>query len=491
MIDNLLLGFQTVFTAQGLTFLLIGCLLGTLIGILPGVGIVATLAILFPYTYSLDPIFSLMMMAGIYYGAQYSGSTASILINTPGEISSVMTCVDGYPMSQNGEGGKAVVAAGIASFIAGAITILIIGIISPLISNFAYQFGAKELSLLMLLGFISISIITNKNPITGIGLACIGTLFGSIGTDVNSGVIRFSGDIIYLIDGISIPVIAIGIFGISEIIKNILTTDKPHGFNNVKINFSIKDLVKILPSSLRGTAVGSFFGLIPGGGTIMSTFAAYALEKKVSKHKENFGKGAIEGVAAPEAANNAAAQTGFIPLLTLGIPENAVLALILGAMIVAGIQPGPGMIQNQPELFWGLLASMVLGNFILVFLNIPLVKIWLFLLSTPKSILYPILFAVCLIGVYSMNNSFFEVGLACAFGIFGYILLKLDMEPAPLMFGFVIGSMFEEYFRRSLTIAQGDFSYFTEGYIAQSLIAIIVILLGLSAYRFFCLYKQR
>ena len=335
----------------------------------------------------------------------------------------------------------------------------------------------------MLLGLISISVITNKDPITGLGVACVGILLGTIGTDVNSGIIRFSGSNINLIDGISIPVIAIGVFGIAEILKHISDQKILSPRHDIKINFKFEDFKKIIPSSLRGSAIGAFFGLIPGGGTIMSTFAAYAVEKKVSKNKDEFGKGAIQGISAPEAANNAAAQTGFIPLLTLGIPENAVMALILGALIVSGVQPGPGMIQSQPEIFWGLLVSMILGNFILVILNIPLVKIWLKILNTPKNILYPVLFLICLLGVYSMNNSIFEVFMACAFGILGLILIKLDLEPAPLMFGFVIGTMFEEYFRRSLTISGGDFNYFLIGNISQSLLVIITGVLIFGVYK--------
>lgn len=483
MIDNIILGFSVVFSVEAISLLFLGCLLGTIIGVLPGLGTVATLAILFPFTYDLSPVYSLMMMAGIYYGAQYGGSTTSILINTPGEVSSIMTCVDGYQMTKKGQGGKAVVAVGISSFIAGMLTILIIAILSPAISDFAFKFGAKELSLLMLLGLISISVITNKDPIIGIGVACVGILLGTIGTDVNSGIIRFSGNNINLIDGVSIPVIAIGIFGIAEILKHISDQKILAPRHEIKINFRFEDFKKIIPSSLRGSTIGAFFGLIPGGGTIMSTFAAYAVEKKVSKNKDEFGKGAIQGISAPEAANNAAAQTGFIPLLTLGIPENAVMALILGALIVSGVQPGPGMIQSQPEIFWGLLVSMILGNFILVILNIPLVKLWLTVLNTPKNILYPILFLICLLGVYSMNNSIFEVLLACAFGIFGLILIKLDLEPAPLMFGFVIGTMFEEYFRRSLTISGGDFNYFLVGSIGQSLLLIIAVVLIFGIYK--------
>lgn len=485
MIDNILLGFTIVISFEGISWLLLGCILGTLVGILPGLGTVATLSILFPFIYDMSPVFSLMMMAGIYYGAQYGGSTTSILINTPGEVSTIMTCLDGYPMTKKGEGGKAIVAVGISSFIAGALTIVMIALLTPLIANWVFEFGSRELTLLMLLGLISISFITNKDPIVGMSLACVGILLGCIGTDINTGMIRFSENNLHLIEGISIPVLAIGIFGIAEILNILFNNQTTKIHHDTKINFSFLDFKKIIPSSFRGSIIGAFFGLIPGGGTIMSTFAAYAVEKKVSKNKEKFGKGAIEGVSAPEAANNAAAQTGFIPLLTLGIPENAVMALILGALIVAGVQPGPAMIQSQPEIFWSLLVSMVIGNLILLVLNVPLVKIWLHVLNIPKNLLYPVLLLLCFVGVYNINYSIFEMLLAFAFGIFGYILIKLDIEPAPLMFGFIIGPMFEEYFRRSLAISQGEFLYFLDSYISQFLITAILFLLCIIAYKFF------
>lgn len=483
MIDGILLGLSVVLSLKGFGFLLAGCFLGTIIGVLPGLGTVATVAILFPYTYGLEPVYSLMMLAGIYYGAQYGGSNTSILINTPGEPSSIMTCVDGYQMTKQGLGGQAVVAAGISSLIAGVVTILIIAVLSPWLSSFALKFGPRELSLLMLLGLISISVITNKNIITGIAMASVGILLGTIGTDINTGVIRFTGNIPYLADGISIPVIAIGIFGIAEIFNNLLDQTKKNNVYSLKIKFSLSELKRIIPSSLRGTGVGSVFGLIPGGGAVMASFIAYALEKKVSKNKDQFGSGAIEGVSAPEAVNNAAAQTNFVPLLTLGIPENAVMSLILGVLIVAGVQPGPGMIERQPELFWGLLISMVFGNLILVILNIPLVKIWLRFLNIPKLIFYPILLIVSLTGVYFINNSMFEVGLSAVLGIFGFIFIKLGLEAAPLIFGFVIGTMFEEHFRKSMSIARGDFSYYFDGDISKMLLIII------SAVMIFGIYK--
>lgn len=477
MLDNLLLGLGVVLTLKGLIFLILGCVLGTIVGTLPGIGTVTTLAILLPYTYGTDPVYTIIMMAGIYYGAQYGGSTTSILLNTPGEASSVMTCVDGYKLTKKGLGGQAIVAAGIASLIGGLISLALISFLSPLMSGFALNFGPKELALLMLLGLISISAITNKNLFAGIGVACIGILLGLVGTDVNTGIARFTGGNINLLDGISIPVISIGIFGIAEIFKSIFSNEDTSIPKNPKIQFGWKEFKRIIPSSLRGTSVGSVLGIIPGGGAIMASFAAYSLEKKFSKNKDELGNGALEGVAAPEAANNSASQVAFVPLLVLGIPENAVMALILGSLTVSGLTLGPGMIENNPELFWGLLVSMFLGNCILVVLNIPLVKIWLTLLKTPKKIFNPILFLISIIGIYYIDNSLFHVGLAIMFGLFGLILIKLNLEPAPLMFGFIIGPMFEENLRRSLIFSKGEFSYFLTGTTSNIILTIILFVL--------------
>jgi TctA family transporter len=474
MIDNILLGINVVFSAQGLFYCFLGCIIGTVIGVLPGIGTVTTLSIILPYTFYLSPEFSIIMMAGVYYGAQYGGSNSSILINTPGEPSSAVTCIDGYAMTQKGQGGKAIVAAGISSFIAGLISIVLIALLSPILSNFAFKFGPKEMTLLMLLGLLTIGTLSNKNIITGIGMGAIGILLSTVGTDINSGVIRFSLDTIHLVDGINIAVLAIGVFGISEIFINLLKSDSDSIKLNLKIGFTFDDFKKILPSALRGSGIGSILGLIPGGGSIMASFAAYVVEKKIQKNNKEFGKGAIQGVAAPEAANNAGAQSGFIPLLTLGIPENAVMALILGALILAGIQPGPSTIVEHPALFWGLLVSMVVGNAILLFLNIPMIKFWLLLISTPRRILYPVLFLISLLGVYYINNSMFDIYLALIFGVVGFIFTKLDLEPASLMFGFVIGSMFEEYLRRTLMISEGNFGIFLNSNISIILILIIV-----------------
>ena len=489
MIDNLLVGASLVFSTQGLLACVLGCILGTIVGVLPGVGTVATLSILLPYTYGWPPELSIIMMAGIYYGAQYGGSTTSILMNTPGEPSSIMTCIDGYAMTKNGYGGKAIVTAGISSMIAGVVTVVLMAAFSGLVSEMSFKFGPRELSLLMLLGLLTIGVIGNSNPLTGIGMGLIGVLLSTIGTDVNSGVTRFTFGLIDLYDGIGIVVIAIGFFGIAEVFYNLFFNKGTSVTHNIKIGFTFQDFKNILPSSLRGTSIGAVLGLIPGGGAIMSSFAAYALEKKINKEAK-LGSGAIQGVAAPEAANNAAAQAGFIPLLSLGIPENPVMALMLATLMMAGLQPGPGMIDKHPELFWGLIVSMVIGNIILVILNIPLVKVWMRLLSMPNKILYPLVFVVSLSGVYYINNSWFDVGLAVGLGIVGLAFIKLGLEAAPLAFGFIIGNPFEEQVRRTLLISRGEYTVFFGSNIALFLVAVICIVIAWMIYKIFKGHKD-
>lgn len=482
-LDNVLLGFSVLLSPENLLFCLLGCFLGTVIGVLPGIGIVGTLSILLPYTYSMGPTTSIIMMAGIYYGAQYGGSTSSILLNTPGEPSSVVTCIDGYPMTLQGRASQAIIAAGVSSFIAGVITLLLVAIGAPYLSEAAFKFGPKEFSLLMFLGLITISVFSNRSVLFSFGMGMIGILLGTVGTDVNSGMTRFVGTNVHLTDGIHVGIIAIGIFGLAELVSNYFKKDNTLPINSLTIDFKFSDFKKILPSALRGTTVGSIFGLLPGGGAVMSSYMAYNLEKTVSKNKKEFGKGAIEGVAAPEAANNAGSQIGLIPLLTLGIPENAVFSLILSSLIVSGIQPGPQTISTNPELFWGLMVSMLIGNFFLLLLNIPMVKVWLKLMRTPKNILYPILIAASLVGVYFINRSMFDVGLCLFFGAVGLIFIKLDLPPTPLIFGFVVGSMFEENFRRAMMIARGDLTVFFDGTISSILSLAILSIVGLSLYK--------
>lgn len=482
LINNLSLGFNVALTMSNLLYCFAGVLLGTLIGVLPGLGPVATISMLLPLTYALGPIPSIIMLAGIYYGSQYGGSTTSILLNTPGEVSSVMTCVDGNKLTQQGKGGSAIVIAGLSSFIAGCIATVLIGTMSPPLSELAFKLGPAEYCLIIVLGFVSVGILTTGDMIKGVSMALVGILLGLIGTDINTGLERFSFNVPDLLDGVGFATVAVGVFGIAEIIKNVSSKEETKLFQGkISLIPSKEDLIRMLPSSIRGSFVGVFFGLVPGGGAAMSSYAAYAIDKKVSKYKDEFGKGAIEGVAAPEAANNAAAQSGFIPLLSLGIPENAVMALMLGALYLTGVQPGPGIVDKQPELFWGLIASMFIGNALLIILNVPLVRIWIQLIKIPYHLLYPAILAVCCIGVYSINNNPNDVLLVAIFGMLGYLFVVLDLEPAPLMLGLILGPMFEEYFRRTLAISQGSFSVFIERPISQVLLVILsfVVIFGI------------
>lgn len=475
LINNLLLGFGVAGSATNLLYCLLGALIGTLIGVLPGLGPTSVISMLLPMTYALGPIPSIIMLAGIYYGSQYGGSTTSILLNTPGEAASVMTCVDGHKMTQQGRAGVAIFAAGFASFIAGCIATVLIAAFSPPLSQLAFMFGPAEYCMMMAFGFITVGILTTGDLMRGIGMAMIGVLIGFVGTDLGTGLTRYTFGIIDLENGIGFVTVAIGIFAIGEITKNIATNADMKAYRGkVSVFPSWDDIKRIIPPAIRGSFVGSFLGLIPGGSAAISSYAAYAVDKKFSKNKHEFGKGAIEGVAAPESANNAASQTGFIPLMSFGLPENAVMALMLGALIMNGVQPGPGMLEKQPELFWGLVASMFIGNAILFVLNVPLIKVWVQIVRIPYHVLYPMIIAVCCVGAYSINNNPNDILLVGLFGILGYIFTVLELEPAPLMLGLVLGPMFEEYFRRQLSITGGDFTPFVTRPISLS----ILILMG-------------
>ena len=459
-------------------------MIGTLIGVLPGLGPTATISMLLPMTYALGPIPSIIMLSGIYYGSQYGGSTTSILLNTPGEASSVMTCVDGHEMTKRGQAGVAIFTAGFASFIAGCIATVLIAAFSPPLSKLAFLFGPAEYCMLMAFGFVTVGILTTGDLIRGIGMALVGILIGFVGTDLATGQSRYTFGVIDLEDGIGFVTIAIGIFAIGEIAKNIASNAEMKAYSGEIALFPTWEQFKrIIPASIRGGMVGSFFGLIPGGSAAISSYAAYALDKKVSKHKDEFGKGAIEGVAAPEAANNAASQTGFIPLLSFGLPENAVMALMLGALVINGVQPGPGMLDKQPALFWGLVVSMLIGNIMLLILNVPLVKLWVQIVRIPYHILYPVIIAVCCIGAYSVNNNANEVMLIGLFGFFGYVFNVLDLEPAPLMLGLVLGPMFEEYFRRQLAITSGDFTPFVTRPISLAILCLMGSVVAYSVWK--------
>jgi putative tricarboxylic transport membrane protein len=486
ILNQLLLGLSVAGTVDNLLYCLAGALIGTLIGVLPGLGPTATISMLLPMTYSLGPIASIIMLSGIYYGSQYGGSTTSILLNTPGEASSVMTCVDGHAMTKNGQAGVAIFTAGFASFIAGCMATVLIALFSPPLSKLAFLFGPAEYCMLMAFGFVTVGILTTGDLLRGVGMALIGILLGFVGTDLSSGLSRYTFNIVELEDGIGFVTIAIGIFAIGEIAKNISSNVEMKAYGGeIRMWPTWSQFKRIIPSSIRGGVVGSFFGLIPGGSAAISSYAAYALDKKVSRHRDEFGKGAIEGVAAPEAANNAASQTGFIPLLSFGLPENAVMALMLGALIMNGVQPGPGMLDKQPALFWGLIVSMLIGNFMLLILNVPLVKIWVQIVRIPYHILYPVIIAVCCLGAYSVNNSSFDVMLIGFIGLLGYIFTVLDLEPAPLMLGLVLGPMFEEYFRRQLAITSGDFTPFVTRPISLGILCVVGAVVAYSVWKMF------
>jgi TctA family transporter len=484
LLDNLALGFSTAFTLQNLLYCFIGCLLGTMIGVLPGLGPIATIAMLLPATYALPPIAALIMLAGIYYGAQYGGSTTAILVNIPGESSSVVTAIDGYQMARRGRAGVALFTAGFGSFFAGCVATLVLAAFAAPLSEIAFKFGPAEYFSLMVLGLIGAVVLASGSLIKAIGMIVLGLLLGLVGTDVNSGAARYSFDIPELTDGIGFVAIAMGVFGFAEIMNNLEQKEKRETFLDKVTSLwpSKEDFKRMMPSILRGTGIGSLLGVLPGGGAPLAAFAAYSLEKKTSKYSAEFGKGAIEGVAGPESANNAASQTSFIPLLTLGIPPNAVMALMVGAMTIHNIQPGPQVMTSNPALFWGLIASMWIGNLMLIILNLPLIGVWVKMLTIPYRHLYPAILVFCCIGVYTVNNNNFDIFMTAIFGIIGYLFFKLGCEAPPLLLGFVLGPMMEENFRRALLLARGDYTVFLTrplslGLLVAALILVVIVTL--------------
>ena len=458
--DNLIYGFSVALSLQNLLYCFIGVFVGTAIGVLPGIGPLVTIAMLLPLTFNLPPIPALIMLGGIYYGSQYGGSTTSILVNLPGETSSVVTCIDGYQMAKQGRAGPALAIAAIASFFAGCVGTLLIALFGPPLAEAALKFGAPEYTSLMLMALVAAACLAHGDMVKSLAMVFLGLLLGIVGTDVNSGMARFSFGIAELTDGVGFTVVAVGLFAVSEIVKNLESGGKEEHevfTKDIKhIYPTVKDLKDSAWAIVRGTAVGSFFGALPGTGPAISAFSAYMVEKKVAKDPSRFGKGAIEGVAGPEAANNAAAQTSFIPTLTLGIPGSATMALMLGALTIQGIAPGPQVMTAKPDLFWGLIASMWIGNAMLVILNLPLVGMWVKLLKIPYRWLFPSIIMFSAVGNYSVNNSAMDLYLVAVFGILGYALVKLEFEPAPLILGYVLGPLMEENLRRALLISRGD-----------------------------------
>jgi len=477
ILSNLGLGLETAFTLTNLMYCLIGVFVGTAVGVLPGLGPVATIAMLLPATFGLPPISALIMLAGIYYGAQYGGSTTAILVNLPGESSSVVTAIDGYQMARNGNAGKALATAAIASFFAGTVATILLALAAPPLADLALKFGPAEYFSLMALGLVASVVLASGSLLNAIGMVVLGLLLGMVGTDVNSGAARYTFDLPQLADGINFVIVAMGMFGIGEIVRN-LEHDETRNLVMKKVTglmLNKEDFKRIVGPVLRATGLGSLLGILPGGGAMLASFASYSIEKKVSPNARNFGKGAIEGVAAPEAANNAGAQTSFIPMLTLGIPSNPVMALMIGAMIIQGIQPGPAVMTEQPALFWGLIVSMWIGNLFLVVLNLPMIGLWVRMIMVPYHFLYPAILMFCAIGVFSLNNSEFDVGLMAVFGLLGYFCSKLGAEPAPMLLGFIIGPMMEEYLRRALLLSRGDPMVFVERPISATMLVLAAI----------------
>jgi putative tricarboxylic transport membrane protein len=477
LISNLGLGLSTAITPINLLYCLTGVFLGTLIGVLPGLGPTATIAMLLPITFVLPPVSALIMLAGIYYGSQYGGSTTSILVNLPGEAASVVTTLDGYQMARRGRAGVALATAAVGSFFAGTVATLLLALFAPPLSNIALEFGPADYFSLMVLGLVASVVLAQGSLLHAIGMVVLGLLLGLVGTDVTSGMQRYTFDIPRLADGINFVVVAMGMFGLAEIIRN-LEQEESRSVMVKKITNLMptkEDWKRIVAPILRGTAIGSAVGILPGSGSILGAFAAYSIEKKVSKNSAEFGKGAIEGVAAPEAANNAGAQTSFIPMLTLGIPSNPVMALMVGAMIIQGIQPGPSVIKEQPELVWGIIVSMWIGNFFLVVLNLPLIGLWVRMIMVPYRLLYPAILVFCGIGVFSLNNSEFDIYLMALFGLLGYIFSKLGCEAAPMLLAFILGPLMEEYLRRALLISRGNPWVFVQRPISATLLGLAVL----------------
>ncbi|ARQ01367.1 tripartite tricarboxylate transporter permease [Pseudorhodoplanes sinuspersici] len=485
-IDNLTIGLTVAFSLSNLFYCFVGVLLGTLVGVLPGIGALAAISLLLPITFHLDATSAIVMLAGVFYGASYGGSTASILLNLPGTPSAAVACLDGYPMAKQGRAGVALLMTTVASFIGGSIGIVVMMLLSPLIVSAALKFGPAEYFSMMVLGLVAASTISSGSALKGIAMVVLGILLGTAGSDLETGAGRFTFDIPELYDGVSLVVVAMGLFGVSEVIASIRTIRRGE-IDRKSITFrsmipTRDEVRRSWMPILRGTGLGSFFGALPGTGGVIASFMAYAIEKKIARDPSRFGKGAIEGITAPEAANNAADQTAFIPTMTLGIPGNVVMALMLGALTIHGIVPGPQLMAKHPDMFWGLVMSFWIGNVLLVILNVPLIGLWIRLLVIPYHLLYPAILMFVCIGVYSINNSPSDVVMVMVFGGLGYAMRLVDFQPAPLLLGFVLGPLMEENLRRTLLISRGDFMVFLERPISATVMAITAALLAWAAF---------
>ena len=475
VLHNLLFGFEHALTLSNLMYCALGCAVGTMVGLLPGLGPLATISLLLPLTYTMPLSGSLIMLAGIYYGAQYGDSVSAITMKIP-HASSIVACIDGYAMTRKGKTGLALFTAGVSSFIGGTLAIIVLAFMAPSLSQVAFLFGPAEYCALMLVGFVCVSFVTTGSLLNGLAMCMVGVLLGQIGTDVNSGVMRFTLDLPFLADGVGLVSIALGCFGIAEITKNLDAREERSPFNGaIKLIPTWPEFKRIIPSALRGSVLGSFLGILPGGGPVIAQFAAYAVDKKVSKYRHEIGTGAIEGVAGQAAADEAAARTSFIPLLSIGIPENAVMALMMGAFMIKGVTPGPNLIPEHPDVFWGLVASMWVGNCFLLILNVPLVRYWLTLFKIPYSVLFPAILFFCCIGSFSVNNNVDDIFVTVFFGALGYTFMRLGLDAAPLMLGFILGPMLEENFRRAMLLTRGSFVQMADRPIAGSLFALVGI----------------
>lgn len=489
ILQNLATGFGAAASWSNLGFALIGCLLGTLIGVLPGIGPIPTIAMLLPITFGLDPLAALIMLAGIYYGAQYGGSTTSILVNMPGEASSIVTCIDGYQMARQGRAGAALVVAALGSFFAGCVGTLFVAAFAPPLAYIAQQFNSPDYFSLMVLGLVMAIVLAHGSVLKALAMVLIGLLLGLVGTDVSTGVVRYTFGWSAIWDRIDFLPLVIGMFGIAEIMRNVERPDSQRNAYTAKLRElwpKPSDLREAWPAVLRGTGLGALLGILPGGGAVLASFASYTLEKKIAKDPSRFGNGAIEGVAGPESANNSGAQTSFIPLLTLGLPSNAVMALMMGAMIIQGIAPGSAVMDKRPDLFWGMVASMWIGNAMLLIINLPLLGVWIKMLSVPYRLLFPAVLLFCVLGVYSANTEAAQLILTAGFAVFGYILVRFGCEPAPLVLGFILGPLMEENLRRSMVMSRGDPIIFVERPISAVLLAgalLVVALIVLPQFR--------